>query len=39
MVEDRLKDSEERRQFALEGAGDGMWDWNAQTNEAYYSRR
>jgi PAS domain S-box-containing protein len=34
-----LQESEERWQFALEGAGDGVWDWNAQTNEVFFSRQ
>jgi PAS domain S-box-containing protein len=34
-----LKESEWRWQFALEGAGEGVWDWNVQTNIIYYSRR
>jgi PAS domain S-box-containing protein len=34
-----LRKSEERWQFALEGAGDGVWDWNAQSNEAFFSRQ
>ncbi|MCU7843719.1 MAG: PAS domain S-box protein [Candidatus Thiodiazotropha sp. (ex Monitilora ramsayi)] len=34
-----LKVSEERWQYALEGAGEGVWDWNIQTNEVFYSRR
>ncbi|MCF8348317.1 MAG: PAS domain S-box protein [Bacteroidales bacterium] len=32
-----LKASEERWKFALEGAGDGIWDWNLETNEIYFS--
>jgi diguanylate cyclase (GGDEF)-like protein/PAS domain S-box-containing protein len=35
----KLRDSEERWKFALEGAGDGMWDWNPQSDKALYSRR
>ena len=34
-----LRESEERWKFALEGAGDGVWDWNIQTGEALFSRR
>ncbi|KAF0179679.1 MAG: PAS/PAC sensor hybrid histidine kinase [Nitrospirae bacterium] len=34
-----LRESEQRWQFALEGAGDGVWDWNAKTNEVYFSRQ
>lgn len=34
-----LKRSEERWKFALEGAGDGVWDWNIQTSEAIFSKR
>jgi diguanylate cyclase (GGDEF)-like protein/PAS domain S-box-containing protein len=39
LAEDALKASEERWKFALEGAGDGVWDWNIQTGEALLSRR
>ncbi|MBV5297078.1 MAG: PAS domain S-box protein [Rhodoferax sp.] len=38
-AEDALKRSEERWQFALESGGDGLWDWNLQTGEAFFSRR
>ena len=34
-----LAESEERWMFALEGAGEGVWDWNLVTNEVLYSRR
>jgi PAS domain S-box-containing protein len=33
------RESEARWQFALEGAGDGVWDWNTQTNEVFFSRQ
>lgn len=38
-AEEELQESEKRWQFALEGAGDGVWDWNAETNKVYFSRR
>lgn len=38
-AEQQLRDSELRWQFALEGAGDGVWDWNVQTGEAYFSHQ
>ena len=31
--------SEERWKFALEGAGDGVWDRNLQTGEVIFSKR
>lgn len=36
-VELALKEMEERWRFALEGANQGVWDWNLQTNEIVYS--
>jgi PAS domain S-box-containing protein len=36
-AEDKLRESEERWQFALEGSGDGVWDWDATSNHVYYS--
>lgn len=38
-AEAELGASEERWQFALEGARDGIWDWNARTNEVFFSRQ
>ena len=37
--EDALKISEERWKFAIEGAGDGLWDWNILNGRAFYSSR
>ncbi len=34
-----LKKSEERWQFALEGSGDGVWDWNIQSGEVFFSKQ
>jgi diguanylate cyclase (GGDEF)-like protein/PAS domain S-box-containing protein len=36
---DELYVSNERWKLAIEGAGDGVWDWNLQDNEAVYSTR
>jgi len=38
-MEAALRESEERWQFAFEGNGDGVWDWDAQTNKVFFSRR
>ncbi|GEM_PF-118509 len=35
--ERELQQSEQRWQFALESAGDGVWDWNIETGEIYHS--
>ncbi len=34
-----LRESEERWKFALEGSGDGVWDWDATTGRVYFSRQ
>lgn len=38
-VSDQLSASEQRWQFALEGAGDGVWDWDITTNKVVFSKR
>ncbi|WP_228125074.1 sensor domain-containing protein [Candidatus Methylospira mobilis] len=38
-TEEALRASEERWKFALEGSGDGVWDYNFQTHKVLSSRR
>lgn len=35
----KLKKSEELWKFALEGAGDGVWDWDINNDKAHFSNR
>ena len=38
-VSNQLSASEQRWQFALEGAGDGVWDWDIKNNKVIFSKR
>ena len=38
-IENSLHVSEDRWKFALEGAGDGVWDWNMVTDEVFRSAK
>lgn len=38
-AQEKIRESEERLQFALEGAGYGVWDWDVKTGEVLYSPR
>lgn len=38
-VSQQLLASEQRWQFALEGAGDGVWDWDIANHSVLYSKR
>ena len=33
----RSVSTETRWRFALEGAGDGVWDWDTETNRVFFS--
>ena len=36
-IEEELRESEQRFQFALEGSGDGVWDWDIVEGKQYMS--
>ena len=38
-IENEVSEGLLRWKFALEGNGDGVWDWNIETNQAVYSTR
>jgi two-component system sensor histidine kinase/response regulator len=38
IAEDKLKQSEERLSVAIEGANDGIWDWNITSGEVQFSQ-
>jgi diguanylate cyclase (GGDEF)-like protein/PAS domain S-box-containing protein len=38
-AETQLAESQFRWKFAIEGSGDGVWDWNIVSNEVNFSRR
>jgi len=37
LAEKSFRESEERWHFALEGSGDGVWDWDITSGNVYYS--
>ena len=37
--QERQMESEARWKFAINGAGDGLWDWDLQTGQAFFSPR
>lgn len=38
-VQDKLRDSEERYDLALQAVNEGIWDWNLKTGYVYFDKR
>ncbi len=38
-AEAALRETEQRWRFAIEGAGDGLWDWDMESGHVFYSSR
>jgi PAS domain S-box-containing protein len=38
-IEEKLRETQERFQFALEASSDGLWDWNINTGDVFFSPR
>jgi PAS domain S-box-containing protein len=38
-LQNALMESEKRWQFAIDGNGDGLWDWDLQTGKVFFSRQ
>lgn len=38
MIEESLRNSENRWRFAIEGSGDGLWDWDIPSDVVFYSQ-
>ncbi len=38
-AEAALRESENRWRYAIEGAGDGLWDWDIESGKVFYSSR
>jgi diguanylate cyclase (GGDEF)-like protein/PAS domain S-box-containing protein len=39
VINQKLEEIKQRWEFAIEGSGDGVWDWNIQTNQTFFSKR